>query len=154
MSMARHKESKDIVKRDRLSKVELEHWPLYTQFEFDDWVQDIIDGQTQYVDNEEVVVYNNPTGKSGKGAVRIDGVTYANCFQASKALGVSNSLIYKWLREGKAKRVDELALTAETDDIETSSIVINKRHFKSVEEAAKRLGVSIDVINKWVKLKI
>lgn len=147
--MARHKESKDIVRRQRLSKVELEMWPLYTQFEFDDWVQDIIDGQTQYVDNEEVVVYNNHTGKSGKGAVEIDGVTYANCFQASKALSVSNSLIYKWLREGKAKRVDELALTAETDDI-----VINRRHFKSVEEAAKRLGVSISMINKWLELKI
>ena len=149
--MARHKNSKDIVKRDRLSKVELELWPLYTQFEFDDWVQDIIDGQTQYVDNEEVIVYNNPTGKSGKGAVKIDGVVYANCFQASKALGVSNSLIYKWLREGKAKRVDELALTAEP---ETSDIVINRRHFKSVEDAAERLGVSIDVINKWLELKI
>jgi transposase-like protein len=147
--MARHKESKDIVRRERLSKVELELWPLYTQLEFADWVQDIVDGQAQYADNEEVVVYNNPTGKNSKGAVKIDGVVYANCFQASKRLGVSNSLIYKWLREGKAKRVDELALTAETDDI-----VINRRHFKSVEEAAKRLGVSISMINKWLELKI
>lgn len=143
--MARHKESKDIVRRERLSKVELELWPLYTQLEFDDWVQDIIDGQAQYDDNEEVVVYNNSSGKIGKGAVKIDEVVYTNCFQASKCLGVSNSLIYKWLREGKAKRLDE---------IETSDIVINKRHFKSVEEASKRLGVSIDVINKWLELKI
>lgn len=141
--MARHKESKDIVRRDRLSKVELELWPLYTQLEFADWVQDIIDGQAQYDDNEEVVVYNNPTGKNSKGAVKIDGVVYANCFQASKRLGVSNSLIYKWLREGKAKRVDE-----------TDGIVINRRHFKSIEDASKRLGVSIDMINKWLELKI
>lgn len=140
--MARHKESKDIVRRERLSKAELELWPLYSNIPFESWVQDIIDHQPDEEEDKEIVVPNT-TGKEGKGEVQIDGVIYPNVHQACKSLGVSNTLIYKWLRSGKAVRLSE-----------KKSIVINRRHFKSVEEASKRLGVSIDVINKWLELKI
>lgn len=140
--MARTNGAKDNILRETLSQTELEMWPLYTQFEFEDWVQDIIDGQPTDDEDKETVVQNT-TGKEGKGEVMIDGVIYPNVHQACKCLGVSNSLVYKWLRSGRAVRLSE-----------KKSIMINGREFKSVEEAAKRLGVSIDVINKWVKLKI
>lgn len=145
--MARHKESKDIVKRDQLTKEELDLWPLYTQFEFEDWVQDIIDHQPKGDEDNETVVQNT-TGKEGKGEVQIDGVIYPNVHQACKCLGVSNSLVYKWLKSGRAVRLSEKKL------IVIEPIVINGREFKSIEDASKRLGVSIDVINKWLELKI
>ena len=145
--MARHKEAKDIVRRERLSKAELELWPLYSNIQFEPWAQDIIDHQPeedeierQDVIKEKAKNAKNPDGRNGKGAIVIDGVTYKNAFQACKSLGIPNSVIYKWLRSGKAIRVE--------------SILINGREFKSIEDAAKRLGVSIDVINKWVEMKI
>ena len=144
---------RDITERNILTKEQLDLLPLYGEFEFDDWVQDIINGQPHDDDNEDVVVYKNSTGKVGKGAVRIGDVTYANCLQASKCLGVSNSMIYKWLRSGVAKRVEE-ELVAEPSSIEASSIEINKRLFKSIDAAAKRLGVDKSVIIKWLELNI
>lgn len=145
--MARHKESKDIVKRDRLSRTELELWPLYSNIQFEPWVQDIIDHQPDEEEDTEIVVQNT-TGKEGKGEVQIDGVIYPNVHQACKCLGVSNSLVYKWLRSGKAVRLSE------KKPMVIEPIMINGRKFKSIEDASKRLGVSIDVINKWLELKI
>ena len=145
--MARHKESKDIVRRERLSEDELALWPLYSQLEFEPWVQDIIDHQPEEEEDNETVVQNT-TGKEGKGEVQIDGVIYPNVHQACKCLGVSNSLVYKWLRSGKAVRLSE------KKPIVIEPIVINGREFKSIEEAAKRLGVSTSMINKWLELKI
>lgn len=140
--MARHKESKDIVRRQRLSKVELELWPLYSQLEFEPWVQDIIDHQPDEEEDKEIVVPNT-TGKEGKGEVQIDGVIYPNVHQACKSLGVSNTLIYKWLRSGKAVRLSE-----------KKSIVINRRHFKSVEEAMRMLKVPKKIIEIWLKYEV
>lgn len=140
--MARHKESKDIVKRDQLTKEELDLWPLYTQFEFEDWVQDIIDHQPKGDEDNETTVQNT-TGKEGKGEVQIDGVIYPNAHQACKSLGVSNSLIYKWLKTGRAVRLTK-----------KPPIVINGRYFNCIEDAMRILNVPKSVIDKWLELKI
>lgn len=147
--MARHKEANDIVRRERLSRTELELWPLYSDIQFEDWVKEIIDCQPEEDEIERPDVIKdkaknakNPGGRNGKGEIVIDGVAYKNAFQACKSLGVSGNIIYKWLKEGRAIRLSELP------------VVINGREFKSIEDAAKRLGVSIDVINKWIELNI
>lgn len=145
--MARHKESKDIVRRERLSKVELALWPLYSQLEFEPWAQDIVDHQPEEDEISNVVVPNT-TGKEGKGEVEIDGVIYPNVHQACKCLGVSNTLVYKWLRSGKAVRLSE------KKPIVIEPIVINGREFNSIEDAMRILKVPKSIIEKWLELNI
>ena len=99
-----NKGAKDIF--PRVTKKQLEAWPDSSQFIFDDWVLELLAGLPQEDDEE---VYKDIPIHKGVGApgniIMIDGVIYANAFQAAKILHKSNSLIHKWLREGKAIRV-------------------------------------------------
>lgn len=102
--MARPKGAKNIF--PIVTKKQLEMWPDASQFVFDDWVFELLACQPQ---EEEKEVFKELPRREGPGApgnpIKIDGVIYANAFQAAKILHKSNSLIHKWLREGKAIRV-------------------------------------------------
>lgn len=102
--MARPKGAKDIGPRP--TKRQLEAWPDASQFEFEDWVKELLACQPQ---EEEKEVFKELPRREGPGApgnpIQIGEVIYANAFQAAKILHKSNSLIHKWLKEGKAIRV-------------------------------------------------
>lgn len=102
--MARPKGAKNIGPRP--TKKQLEMWPDASQFEFDDWVLELLACQPQEDDEETFKELPRHRGVGAPGnPIKIDGVIYANAFQAAKILHKSNSLIHKWLREGKAIRV-------------------------------------------------
>jgi hypothetical protein len=101
--MARPKGAKDIGPRP--TKKQLEAWPEASQFVFDDWVLELLAELPK--DDEEV--YKDIPRHEGVGApgnpIKIGEVIDSNAFRASKILGVSNSMVHKWLINGKAMRI-------------------------------------------------